>query len=62
MAGWDYTPRPPGGFADSPAFGGEPEVTDALRRGYDAMTSLVWGTLPEFDEALDTIGASRELI
>lgn len=61
-AGWAYTPRPQGGFADSPAFSGDPEVTDALRRGYEALTSLVWGTLPDFDEAIDTVRAGHELI
>lgn len=61
-AKWSYTPRPEGGFAASPAFGSDPVMTDALRGGYDTLTSLVWGTLPTFDEAIDVVRSSRVLI
>ncbi len=61
-AGWLYTPRPDGGFADSPAFGGDPAVVGALREGYERLTPLVWGPLPAFDEAVDIVRSHRELI
>lgn len=61
-ANWSYTPRPESGFADSPAFGDDPAVSEALRGGYDSLASLVWGKLPTFDEAVDIVHSSRELI
>ncbi len=43
-AGWPYTPRPESGFASSPAFTGQPDITEALKSGYARLDDLVWGT------------------
>ena len=61
-AGWLFTPRPEGGFATSPAFGGDDEVAEALRDGYARLADLVWGELPSFDEAIDIVRGGAHLL
>lgn len=61
-AGWPFTPRPEGGFADSPAFGDNPSVSDALREGYTRVGELVWARLPSFDDAIEIVRDNRSLI
>ncbi|MGK2959329.1 MAG: nucleotidyl transferase AbiEii/AbiGii toxin family protein [Acidimicrobiales bacterium] len=61
-AGWPYTPRPDGGFADSPAFVGDRAVLEPLRDGYEQVASLVWGTFPSLDEAIDIVRSCRHLL
>lgn len=61
-AGWPYTPRPESGFASSPAFTGEPDITDALNSGYARLNDLVWGHRPSFAEAIDIVRTHRGLI
>ncbi len=61
-AGWPYTPRPESGFASSPAFSGQPDITDALNSGYARLDDLVWGHRPSFAEAIDIVRTHRALI
>jgi len=61
-AGWGYTARPSTSFADSPAFSPALATTDALRDGYQALATLVWGRFPTFEEALSTVHRYRHLI
>lgn len=62
-AGWGFTPRPDGGFADSPAFAGAGPVADALRHGYDTvLDQLVFGEQLAFERALDTVRSAADLL
>lgn len=62
-AGWGFTPRPDGGFADSPAFAGTGSVADALRHGYDTvLDQLVFGEKLAFENALDTVRNAADLL
>jgi len=61
-AGWDFTPRPGTGFAASPAFTDDGKIAAALRAGYTTLEDLVWGLLPSYDEAIDTIRSNRHLV
>ncbi len=61
-AGWEFTPRPEGGFATSVAFGGDDAVADALREGYARLADLVCGELPTFDEAIDIVRRSGHIL
>ena len=61
-AGCPYTPRPESGFASSPAFGGRPDITEALAGGYARLDDLVWGHRPGFAEAIDIIRTHHGLI
>jgi hypothetical protein len=49
-------------FAASTAFSGDESTEDALRAGYAGLTDLVWGRLPTFDEAIDSIRDNRHFI
>jgi nucleotidyltransferase AbiEii toxin of type IV toxin-antitoxin system len=61
-AGWDFTPRPEGGFATSVAFGGDDAVAAAFRQGYARLADLAWGHLPTFDEAIDIVRHSGHIL
>ncbi len=61
-AGWPYTERPTEGFATSAAFANTGDCCDALRSGYSAVAELVWGQMPSFDEALETIKDRSEIL
>ena len=53
------TPRPPGGYADSPVFAEGAPAYEALRDGYEtAVSNTVWGTRPKFETV---IKAARSL-
>lgn len=61
-AGWPFTPRPEAGFASSPAFQPGNQAHDALRSGYETLGPVVWGALPSYDEAIDTIHRHAALL
>jgi len=46
-------PRPVSGYAASLIFKGGSEAQEALRGAYPQLEAIVWGALPEFDEALE---------
>lgn len=56
-AGFSYTPRPTGGYAQSALVAVDHPFQAPLRRGYEAAMSLVYGERPDFDECLETIRA-----
>ncbi len=61
-AGWPYTPRPESGFASSPAFTGQPDITDSLTSGYARLDELIWRHQPSFAEAIDIVRTHHGLI
>jgi hypothetical protein len=61
-AGFAWSPRPPGGFADSPAFDHSDPSHNAIRRGYVAALDLVHGPKPTLDEVLAVVHGNRELL
>jgi len=61
-AGFAWSPRPRGGFADSPAFDPAHTSHEAIQRGYVAALELVHGPKPTLDEVLTVVHASRELL
>lgn len=58
-AGFSWSPRPEGGYADSPAFDPDSDVRDAIRTGYEAAQSLIHGTRISLDEVTATVRANR---
>ena len=61
-AGWGYTPRPSSGFAASIAFDFSAPHTDAFRRGYESVATLVWGEFPDFDAAIGIVLDRADLL
>ncbi len=61
-AGWKWTPRPDGGFADSPAFDDQHEAHSVIQRGYTAALELVHGAAPSLSDVFATVRASRALL
>ncbi len=45
--------RPQGGYANSLIFRRGSEAQNALRKGYEAVEQIIWGTQPPFTEALE---------
>ncbi len=56
--GFLSTPRPSGGFADSPVWVG-PEVRAKLDAAYSIASGLIWGTIPTLDDCIGSVLASR---
>jgi hypothetical protein len=61
-AGWSYVRRPPGGFADSPAFDPEAPGLAVAERSYGVAMAMVHGDRPTFQSCLTTVRRYRELI
>lgn len=59
---WPYSPRPAGGFAESPAFRGGTQAASALASALEQAGTLVWGVTPGYDEVLERIRASAQLL
>mgnify|MGYP001237389705 CR=1 FL=1 len=55
LAGWPSTARPEGGFGTSVAFNPSSEILDAFRLGFVDLSDLVWGELPDVDDAIEMI-------
>jgi hypothetical protein len=53
--GWPYTPRPTGGYGNSPVFGPEWAGAAVVRRGYEVASELVYGAKPTFDECVSRV-------
>jgi hypothetical protein len=60
--GFSYTPRPAGGFSESPLLDMSAECREVLADGYTAAMALVYGEKPSLDECLDTIRTHAGLI
>jgi hypothetical protein len=51
-AGLPSGPRPPGGFATSPAFSRHSPAGEAGHAAYQTAAGLIWGEIPTFDDCL----------
>lgn len=60
--GWPFTPRPRGGYADSPAFDREHASHSHARQGYERAAQLIYGEASTFDECLRRVRDSAELL
>jgi hypothetical protein len=60
--GYSYSPRPAGGYAESPAFDASTEAAAALREAYAAIETLVYGDLPTFTECIETVRSQAEYL
>ncbi|MGE3449385.1 MAG: nucleotidyl transferase AbiEii/AbiGii toxin family protein [Microbacteriaceae bacterium] len=59
-AGFSWSPRPEGGYADSPAFDPHADVSEAIRTGFDAAQALIHGTRISLDDVTTTVLTNRE--
>lgn len=59
-AGFAWSPRPEGGYADSPAFNVDAAAFPFITRGYDSALSLVYGRRPSLAEVLDVVHQNRQ--
>ena len=56
--GRNVTPRPAGGYADSPVFQAGTAAYSALQEGFDeAVATTVWGAAPKFETAVKAVCA-----
>jgi hypothetical protein len=60
--GFSVTPRPPGGYADSPAFDKAHECFPAIKAGVDASHALVYGKAVSMQDIIDTVQKRRVVI
>lgn len=60
--GWDHTPRPADGYANSNAFRPTGAVREAAAAGYSAALNLVWGERPTFDQCLESIAKAHDIL
>jgi hypothetical protein len=61
-AGFSYTPRPPGGYGDSPLLDPSSPSRSVLSSGYTAAMALVYGHQPTLDDCLDAIRERSALL
>lgn len=59
-AGFSWSPRPDGGYADSPAFDPHAEVREVIRTGFEAAQVLIHGTRISLNDVTATVLANRE--
>lgn len=59
-AGFSWSPRPEGGYAESPAFDPDAEPHDAILTGFAAAQGLIHGTPITFDEVIGTVSTHRD--
>ena len=61
-AGFAWSPRPEGGYADSPAFIADAAAFPLITRGYETALSLVHGRRPLLMEVFDAVQRNRHRI
>jgi Nucleotidyl transferase AbiEii toxin, Type IV TA system len=61
-AGFSYTPRPPGGYGDSPLLDPSSRCRSVLSSGYTAAMAMVYGHQPTLDDCLDAIRKRSALL
>ncbi|TAK69198.1 MAG: nucleotidyl transferase AbiEii/AbiGii toxin family protein [Actinomycetota bacterium] len=59
-AGFSWSPRPAGGYADSPAFARTADVREAIRTGFEAAQALIRGDRISLDDVTTTVLTNRE--
>jgi hypothetical protein len=52
--GFPFTPRPEGGFSESPAFNDD-ALMEVIERSYEVALSWVWGERPKLAECIETV-------
>ncbi len=60
--GWSFTPRPSEGYAESPAFDPSHGSNPHARSGFERARQLIYGQAPSFDECLQRVKDSAELL
>ncbi len=55
-----WSPRPEGGYADSPAFDPQADSHAAIRTGFEAAQALIHGARITLDEVISTVRANRK--
>lgn len=58
-AQFPYSPRPEGGFADSPAFVMGTPITEVASISYRRAATLIWGKIPTFEECCQMVVSHR---
>ena len=58
MGDLDLATAEPGTFALVPTDG----MVDPLRRDYEAMAGMIFGTVPEFDTILESVGQLQKIV
>jgi hypothetical protein len=61
-AGWSYSPRPNGGFAESAAFDPQGPIRPIAQRSYEVAMGMVHGTKVPFDDCFTAVNRWRELL
>jgi hypothetical protein len=56
------TPRPDGGFGESPAWADAGETRRAMEAAYAATAGLIWGRVPTFEECLAEVAANSTIL
>ena len=59
-AGFSWSARPEGGYADSPAFDPDATVHGAISTGFEAAQGLIHGARISLDEVISTVQTNRE--
>jgi hypothetical protein len=60
--GWPHTPRPREGYGASPIFDSAHPCKEAVRAGYEAVRTLVYGSLPSLEESLGLVRRNATLL
>lgn len=59
---FSWTPRPEGGYGDSPLLQLTPQCREVLESGYEVAMGFVYGARPGFDECLDAVRSRATLL
>jgi hypothetical protein len=60
--GWAYTPRPDDGYGSSPIFESDHACQEAIRAGYEAVRTLVYGSVPSIEDCIALVRANAALL
>jgi hypothetical protein len=60
--GWPFTPRPVGGYAESPAFDESHGSRPHAHKGFENAAHLIYGHVPEFEECLARVRQHANLL
>lgn len=59
---WAFTPRPEAGYGHSPAFEPDHGSQSYARRGFDRAAQLIYGERPAFDDCVQRVRDSADLL
>ena len=60
--GWEFTPRPEGGYAASAVFESQGPLHSFTEQAYSDAELLMWGDVPTLDDCLATVKRQAELL